>query len=214
MGGRESKRAVLVIGSGMHAHHPFACKESRGEPWVAAPPRAAPPTGEMPRGAIPRSDTSQLEAALAALQHREITPDDYELLLAMQQAEQHAASGRTVPPNGRGEGAAESAVEREVEALVANLNAREALQQAARRREAEHRGRLASQAAAATGARRTGRLAAGGFGSSAHRLHRTNGSLGSTGREGGPALPNLQLTGHALATGLASGRGLPSNKPP
>ena len=85
----------------MHPHHPFAARERPKGPWTVArcraddvvPAETAVATGSgggsggsSPLGASAGGDNSaQLAAALAELQHREITPEDYELLMALSQ---------------------------------------------------------------------------------------------------------------------------------
>jgi len=84
------------FGSGMHSHHPFACKSKHSRPWVAAPERASIPSHvqhpHIHQSSAHRRDHSSVAGgdnsvmrALQELQHREIGPDDYELLLALHQ---------------------------------------------------------------------------------------------------------------------------------
>jgi hypothetical protein len=92
--------------SNMHAHHPFAARERPGAPWTLGDPR--PDGGLPPASALqfPASSSTaahapaagqaasraEVASALAALQHREIGPEDYDLLLALesQMAGSHA----------------------------------------------------------------------------------------------------------------------------
>lgn len=84
------------FGSGMHSHHPFGCKARASQPWIATQERApAPrqllPLGHgMPHGGVPPHEVDRgavgspaVIQALQQLQHREIGPEDYELLLAL-----------------------------------------------------------------------------------------------------------------------------------
>ena len=79
----------------MHPHHPFASRERPSSKWLAAPcraaerqqvdPEGAADTNSSGRGSGATADGTPLEEALAALQHREITPEDYDLLMALSQ---------------------------------------------------------------------------------------------------------------------------------
>ena len=72
----------------MHPHHPFAVRERPRAAWAVARCRAnddgPPPPSERPSHPGSRHESeAQLATALAELQSREITPEDYELLMAL-----------------------------------------------------------------------------------------------------------------------------------
>ncbi|KAL1508237.1 hypothetical protein AB1Y20_004354 [Prymnesium parvum] len=71
-------------GSGMHQHHPFAARERPGAPWTVGEDRSVP---SLQPASISRDSSEDAATAqrIAELQHREIGPEDYDLLLALGQ---------------------------------------------------------------------------------------------------------------------------------